>query len=241
MTTPSFRSSLLCAGLAAGCTAAPAEADSAAEAADAVPRGALQFRFPLLEVERFQTVVGVDHDPVDHSDEPAAARLLCTAYDGRPFPACYDEHRGSDYLLEGGFDAMDAGSATIVAAAPGVVVAVEDGHYDRCHAESDGVSCDGNPMEPNLVTVEHEGGWLTRYFHMMNGAMAVEVGDEVACGDPLGLVGSSGNSSQPHLHFQVETAEGEPFDPYAGDHSQPETWWTEQREATQLPADTCGG
>lgn len=239
MPTPSCRSSALFVVVLAAC-AAPEVEDSAPEV-DEVARGALSFRFPLREVELFVTTVGVDHDPVDHSGGPAAEALLCTAYDGRPFPACYDEHRGSDYILEGGFDTMDAGSATIVAAAPGVVVAVEDGNYDRCHVSGGSVTCDGNPMVANVVTLEHEGGWITKYYHMMSGAMAVAVGDEVECGDPLGLVGSSGNSSQPHLHFQVESAEGVGLDPYAGDYSQVETWWVEQRSNLELPVDRCAG
>ena len=241
MTTPSFRSDrgagILVLGLLAACGSA--DVDTAAEVADGDARGSLQFRLPLLETHLFELVVGVDHDPVDHSDGPMAEALLCTAYDGRPFPACYDEHRGSDYILEGAFDTMDAGSATILAAAGGTVIDLADGNYDRCHKASDGVDCDGNPGDPNYVIVAHEGGWQTKYWHMQNGSVAVAVGDDVACGDPLGKVGSSGYSSQPHLHFQLEDEEGVAIDPYAGEYSQAETWWVEQRASSQLPVDRC--
>jgi hypothetical protein len=211
----------------------PAPADT-----DSVPRGALSFAFPLQERDLFLETVGYDHDPEVHE---GAEALICTAYDGRPFPACYDEHRGSDYLLEGGFDTMDAGSATILAAADGTVVDTDDGHYDRCHGDlgSAEVSCDGHDQAPNYVTLEHAGGWRTRYLHMLSGSVAVAVGDTVACGDVLGHVGSSGNSSQPHLHFQVEDAAGAAFDPYAGAHSQPETWWLEQGGPEGLPGSAC--
>ncbi len=206
---------------------------------DTTPRGELQFRFPLLERELFRTVVGVDHDPDDHSQGSLGERLTCRAYDGRPFPACYDGHEGSDYILEGDWETMDAGSATILAAAPGVVVETADGNYDRCHKTADGVDCDGYPGDANYVIVEHEGGWRTKYWHMMNGSVAVAVGDEVACGDTLGKVGSSGNSSQPHLHFQLEDAAGVVTDPYAGEYSQPETWWVDQGTYSQLPGSDC--
>ncbi|MFZ5479749.1 MAG: M23 family metallopeptidase [Myxococcota bacterium] len=206
----------------------------------AVVRGDLSLRFPILEVDRFTQTVGVDHDPADYSDGSFAEQTICRNYDGRGFPWCYDGHEGSDWLLEGGFDAMDAGSATIVAAAAGVVTEVVDGHYDRCHATTEGIDCDGHEMEPNYVRVEHEGGYTTRYLHMMNGAMGVEVGDEVECGDPLGLVGSSGYSSAPHLHLQLEDADGEVIDPYAGEYSQPATWWTDQGDPEGLPKDVCG-
>lgn len=215
----------------------PDEADAAASTG--VPRGALAFRFPLLEVDKFEQTVGVDHDPEVHGD--GAEAIVCTAYDGRSFPWCYDEHDGSDYLLVGGFDTMDAGSATIVAAAPGVVVEVVDGNYDRCHATVDGVDCDGWPMVANKVVVEHEGGWQTRYLHMMSGSVVVAVGQEVACGEKLGLVGSSGYSSTPHLHFELQDADGVVIDPYAGAYSQPETWWVGQGDAEGLPVDLCDG
>ena len=200
---------------------------------DDVPRGALQLASPLDQEELFEAPVGVDHDPVEYE---GAQDLICTAYDGRPFPACYDGHDGSDFLLDGGFERMDAGSASILAAAAGVVVLVEDGHYDRCHGTlSDGNDCDGFPMASNTVVIEHPGGFKTRYLHMMSGAMEVVEGEQVTCGTPLGRVGSSGNSSTPHLHLELEDAEGNPIDPYAGEFSQPETWWREQKGPEELP------
>lgn len=207
-----------------------------------VPRGALQLRFPLVERELFLQTVGVDHDPVDY-DDSSVDSLICTNYDGRTFPWCYDGHRGSDYLLEGGFDQMDNGSATIVAAVGGTVVEVEDGHYDRCHGEVGGVDCDGNDGLANDIIIETTGSdgatYRTMYWHLMNGSPLVQVGDEVACGTPLALVGSSGNSSQPHLHFQVEDAFDVVIDPYSGEYSQPETWWIDQGSATGLPGGDC--
>jgi len=202
------------------------------------PRGALQLRFPLLEVELFEQTTGVDHDPAVY-EEASMYAVICTNYDGRSFPWCYDEHDGSDYLLSGGFDTMDAGSATIVAASPGVVVETEDGNYDRCHATVEGIDCDGHEQRANYVILEHEGGWRTLYWHMMSGSVAVQAGDVVACGDPLGRVGSSGNSSMPHLHFELQSADGVALDPYAGAWSQPETWWVDQGEPEGFPADAC--
>ena len=231
----------LAAGLI-GCAAKEAPGDHNATddtaAPEEVPRGALQFRFPLVETTLFEQTIGVDHDPAVY--EPASLEaVICTSYDGRAFPWCYDEHDGSDYLLIGGFEAMDAGSATIVAAAPGEVVDVEDGHYDRCHATVEGIDCDGNDGIANHVILEHEGGRRTRYWHMLSGSVAVTVGQAVACGEILGRVGSSGYSSQPHLHFELTDDEDTVIDPYAGPWSQPETWWVEQGDPVGLPGDAC--
>jgi len=212
----------------------PAPEDTAG---DPVPRGALAFRFPLADRALFEQVVGVDHDPVVHTD--TLSQVLCTSYDGRAFPWCYDEHDGSDYLLLGGFDTMDAGSTPIVAAADGVVVETDDGNYDRCEASVDGIDCDGYPMDANYVILEHEGGYRTLYWHMKTDSVAVAVGDDVACGAPLGLVGSSGYSSAPHLHFELQDPAGATIDPYAGAYSQPETWWVDQGDPEGLPGSDC--
>jgi murein DD-endopeptidase MepM/ murein hydrolase activator NlpD len=41
------------------------------------------------------------------------------------------------------------------------------------------------------------------YAHLRNGSVSVRPGDIVRCGEQLGVVGNSGSSLQPHLHFQV--------------------------------------
>ena len=211
---------------------------------DALPRdpvivdSPVRFGFPLPERELFYQTTGFDHDP--EVQDPGLASSICTNYDGRAFPWCYDGHDGTDYLLKGDFETMDAGSTAVVAAADGEVVSVEDGHYDRCHVGSDlVVTCDGHDIIANHVILEHYDGTQTRYWHLAEGSVSVEVGDEVACGTPLGRVGSSGNSSFPHLHFEVVDKEGESLDPYRGPESQDESWWEDQGPAEGLPGAGC--
>jgi len=67
----------------------------------------------------------------------------------------------------------------------------------------------------------------------------VSVGDSVECGQMLGLVGSSGRSATPHLHFTVVDAEGTRVDPFAGPWSQPDSLWTNQDGPSGLPAAAC--
>jgi len=214
-----------------------------------VPLGATLYRYPLADPEAEHLarrgdgaffVIHVDHDPADSP----AANLMCLAFDGaKNFPHCYDAHRGTDYLLGGAFEAMDAGSLEVVAAADGEVIEAVDGNYDRCHADaaSQDVSCDGHPIQPNYVAIAHADGRVTLYYHLKQGSVRVSVGDLVACGQPLGLVGSSGISSTPHLHFQVEDASGAWIDPYAGPESQPESLWVAQDGPFGVPAAWCEG
>ncbi|MFV2115347.1 M23 family metallopeptidase [Micromonospora sp. LOL_025] len=54
----------------------------------------------------------------------------------------------------------------------------------------------------NMVTLSHAGGYQTRYLHMVRAA-SVAVGQQVGQGQVLGHVGSTGNSTGPHLHFEI--------------------------------------
>lgn len=55
----------------------------------------------------------------------------------------------------------------------------------------------------NHVLIEHANGEHSLYAHMKQGSVRVSVGDEVVAGAQIGETGSSGNSTEPHLHFQL--------------------------------------
>lgn len=55
----------------------------------------------------------------------------------------------------------------------------------------------------NMVLINHGDGYKTRYAHMVKGSITVAVGDYVEAGQTIGKVGSTGNSTGPHLHFEV--------------------------------------
>jgi murein DD-endopeptidase MepM/ murein hydrolase activator NlpD len=63
----------------------------------------------------------------------------------------------------------------------------------------------------NLVVIDHGGGIATAYAHQS--AIASAVGQTVERGQTIGYVGSTGNSTGPHLHFEVRSA-GSPVDPF---------------------------
>lgn len=92
-----------------------------------------------------------------------------------------------------GIDIAVASGTSVVAAAAGtVIVAGWSGGYG------------------NLVVVDHGNGLATAYAH--NSSVAASIGQSVAQGQLLAYSGSSGNSTGPHVHFEVRV-NGSPVDP----------------------------
>jgi hypothetical protein len=60
----------------------------------------------------------------------------------------------------------------------------------------------------NAVTLDLGAGRFALYAHLQPGSIRVKPGDRVRRGQVLGLLGNSGNSTGPHLHFQVSRSGG---------------------------------
>jgi len=86
-----------------------------------------------------------------------------------------------------GIDILAPGGTPIVAAAAGVVVRID---------------ADGGLGQ--YVMVDHGGGVVSGYAHMIAGSPVVSPGQSVAAGEMLGLVGDTGYATTTHLHLLVE-------------------------------------
>lgn len=87
--------------------------------------------------------------------------------------------------------------ATVVAAYQGTVIA----SYNGCvHNWGKDGSCGCGGGYGNYVMIDHGNGKITVYGHLTNSI--VSVGDTVSTGQTIGYVGSTGNSTGAHLHFE---------------------------------------
>jgi len=89
-------------------------------------------------------------------------------------------------------------SQEIVAPAAGKVVKVVDGLKDNIPGEMDAHNPAGN-----YVIIKHQSKEYSMLAHLKQSSIRVHEGDNVKLGQCIGLCGNSGNSSEPHLHFQI--------------------------------------
>ncbi len=70
-------------------------------------------------------------------------------------------------------------------------------------AVSDGIVIEAGPYGGygNMVKLRHSDGTVTLYGHL--NSISVSVGERVYAGDPIATMGNTGNSTGPHLHFEV--------------------------------------
>ena len=141
----------------------------------------------------------------------------------------YDGHKGTDIsVFPYGFYKMDNNQVEVVAAAAGTIIAKSDGNFDR--------NCTANNLTANYVIIQHADGSQALYWHMKKNFVTTKiVGQTVATGEYLGIVGSSGSSSGPHLHFEVWSGATSATrqDPYSGTCNtlNANSLWTSQKPA----------
>ncbi len=135
-------------------------------------------------------------------------------------------HRGIDYFSwPFSWELMDDDMIEIIAAAPGTIIGKDDGNDDK--------SCSFNSSNWNAIYIEHADGSIAWYGHLKNGSISSKsVGETVAVGEYLGVMGSSGNSTGPHLHLEIYDSNDNLIDPYEGscNPTTSSTWWDNQEE-----------
>ena len=127
--------------------------------------------------------------------------------DGKTFQG--DEKDNKSYLAYGN---------EAYAVADGVVTETKDGIPENVPGiDSRAVPITLETVGGNHVILDIGGGHFAFYAHLQPGSLHVKLGEKVRRGQVVGLVGNSGNSTEPHLHFHIENgssplgAEGLPY------------------------------
>ena len=142
---------------------------------------------------------------VDHDTGPDIRDYACGT-------STYDGHRGTDFAIPD--EATMLAGVSVLSIADGTVVAFRDGVEDidagRITANSlEGVECG------NGILIDHADGWQSQYCHLRRGWVAVKEGDRVQRGQVIGQIGLSGQTTFPHLHFNLRK-NGNLVDPFSG-------------------------
>jgi murein DD-endopeptidase MepM/ murein hydrolase activator NlpD len=75
--------------------------------------------------------------------------------------------------------------------------------------------------QENYINVLHDDGTIAAYVHLTTNGALVGVGDIVKQGDRIALSGDSGSSTEPHLHFHVQSCYGCPTAPVVFRNTRP--------------------
>ncbi len=171
-----------------------------------------------------QGTLGKDFYIVNHVDQNISAGRYKDFNCGSK---SYDGHIGTDFVLRS-FRQMDSG-VNVLATEVGTVVAVMDTFYDRNKT--------GNSLGfGNYICIKHPGKYFGYYGHLKTKSLKVKVGDMVTAGQAIALVGSSGNSTDPHVHFEVWYDSTSLIDPFTGTCQSLGALWK-----SQPPYDTAHG
>jgi murein DD-endopeptidase MepM/ murein hydrolase activator NlpD len=80
----------------------------------------------------------------------------------------------------------------------------DDAYAARTQEDQGGLIMKGErAIGGNFVIIDHGNSEYSLYAHLQPGSVRVKPGDVVKQGEPIAKLGSSGNSTEPHLHFQV--------------------------------------
>jgi murein DD-endopeptidase MepM/ murein hydrolase activator NlpD len=134
----------------------------------------------------------------------------------------------------------------VLAVGAGRVAAVVDGIVENTPGKAErAVPITLETIGGNLVALDLGGGIYAFYAHLIPGSLRVKPGDRVRPGQVLSRIGNSGNSTAPHLHFQLSTGvsildgEGIPYELRSFSMVEAERGAPPKRETARLIEHEC--
>lgn len=112
-----------------------------------------------------------------------------------PIKKIEHQHSGID------IDGVQEGVTNVIAVKDGTVVYPDASSPTNCPSSTTLDNCGGG--YGNYVVIQHNDGTFSLYAHLYTGSITVKANDSVKQGQVIGKVGSSGNSTGTHLHFEI--------------------------------------
>lgn len=128
-------------------------------------------------------------DTNNHADPERSPKSMQYAYDFRL------EHTGSGEELSD----YEVFGKEVISPAGGKIIQIINGAIDVLPGERDR----GNGVG-NMIITDYGNGEFGLLCHLRHNSIKVEVGDEITQGQVVGLCGNTGNTSEPHVHFQLQ-------------------------------------
>lgn len=141
--------------------------------------------------------VTTEVDGVIFAKETPVSVNIKSKFGLREHPITGEEKQHSGIDIGG----VSEGVTNVIAVKDGVVVYPTEGADTNCPSSTSMDSCGGG--YGNYVVIQHNDGTYSLYAHLYAGSITVSANDSVKQGQVIGKVGSSGNSTGPHLHFEI--------------------------------------
>jgi len=92
----------------------------------------------------------------------------------------------------------------VLSPADGIVVTVNNGCVDSPIVEEGQATCVADDIRGNFIIIRHGKREYSLIAHLLINSICVNPGDKVTRGQIIARCGNSGNSSEPHIHFQIQ-------------------------------------
>ncbi len=174
----------------------------------------LNYRITVAHELRFGDIETHHRHFVNSLNNPSATNNQRYAYDIGVTDADGNLSRPLDDACEGIDNRQNTDSyiwgQPVIAIADGDIVGLDNSQPSNPRP---GPRLASVPAPGNFISIQHSNGTVSNYYHMIPGSIPANFGMIGSCGmgqvcsveqgDVIGMVGNSGNSSGPHLHFQL--------------------------------------
>jgi murein DD-endopeptidase MepM/ murein hydrolase activator NlpD len=134
---------------------------------------------------------------------------------------CGSGSHAAGTVVQYAYDFLMPIGTTIIASRAGTVLLVEERYEDGTRQAG----------QENYVNVLQSDGSIAAYVHLTRDGALVDVGDRVKRGQTIGISGDSGSSTEPHLHFHVQSCSGCPTKPVTFRNTRPHPGGLEQGQS----------